>query len=130
MKVQAGSVTALNPDHVDITGPGYHIQIEEIEPGVLLVTGLTDNVRSNLVVRPTSRNQITLVEDSGRGTKPLARPHRVLNAQTLDDWLNSTYHSLYVHWQTWEAHRMDLWEFIYDHHEVVWKEFEQSFKEA
>jgi len=89
-----------------------------------LVTGLTDNVRSNLVVRPTSRNQITLVEDSGRGTKPLARPHRHLDAAALAAWLDKTYHSLYEHWQTWEADRMDLWELIHDHHKAVWKEFE------
>ena len=129
MKVQAGSITALNPDHVDITGPGYHIRIVEDSPGVFLITGITDMSLSSLVIRPTSKNQITLVEDTGR-VKPVARPNRHLDAAALDAWLDTHYHSLLVHWQTWEADRMDLWELIYDHHEVVWKEFEQSFKEA
>ena len=127
MKVQAGSVTALNPDYVDVTGPGYHIQIEEIEPGVLLVTSLTDDCRNQLVVRPKSchevlisRNLIMLSDEP----KPVARPHRHLDATALDVWLKRRYHSLYVHWQTREADRMDLWELIHDHHKVVWKEFE------
>jgi len=136
MKVQAGSVTALNPDHVDITGPGYHIQVEEIEPGVLLVTSLTDDCRNQLVVRPRSCNEILLSRNLVMSSEPkprfdaVARSHRVLDAAALYAWLDTHYHSLLVHWQNREAHRMDLWEFIYDHHEVVWKEFEQSFKET
>lgn len=129
MRVRASNVTALSPSHVDITGPGYHIQIEEVKPGVLLITGLTDKVHSQLVVRPTSRNQISLTEDIGRG-RSVVRPNRHLDAAALETWLAVHYHSLLVHWQTREADRMDLWELIYDHHEEVWKEFEQSFKEA
>ena len=124
MRVQAGTVTTIDPDHVDITGPGYHIRIVEIAPGVFLITGLTDHSLSTLVIRPTSRNQVTLREDAGR-IQPVARPHRVLDAHALDVWLDLTYHALYDHWGTYEADRMDLWEFISDHHTDVWKEFEK-----
>lgn len=129
MKVQAGTVTALNPDQVDITGPGYHIQIEEIKPGVLLVTGFTDAARSRLVIRPTSKNQITLVEDTGRiMLSELVRPHRHYDAAALDAWVDIAYHNLLTHWRTYEAGSMDLWEWIHDQHPDVWKEFEVWFQ--
>ena len=123
MRVQAGTVTTIDPDHVDITGPGYHIRIVEIESVVFLITGLTDHSLSKLVIRPTSRNQVMLTEDAGR-TKPIARPHRVLDAVALDVWMERWYHGLYDHWGTNEAHKIDLWEFIQDQYSDVWQEFE------
>ena len=126
MKVQAGKVTAHDPDHIDITGPGYHIRIVEDRPGVFLITGLTDRSLSSLVIRPTSRNQIRLVEDAGRIT-PVARPHRVLDAQALDVWVEQTHYSIYQHWLDREADRIGLWEYITEHQSQVWQEFEKWF---